>query len=154
MAEAARFALGFFERADGSAAGPYQLQAELQERMQELVGIVRTETEMRQALEVLQTLQSRAATLGVSGNREYNPGWHTAMDLPSLLVVSEAVTLAALERKESRGAQFRVDHPDKSAEYARFNIVLAKGSDGRMQVRRQPIPPLAAELQQIVEEKK
>jgi succinate dehydrogenase / fumarate reductase flavoprotein subunit len=155
VSEAARWALGFFERGgSGDAAGPYQVQAELQERMQDLVGIVRTESEMQQALELLQTLKARAAALGVAGNREYNPGWHTAMDLWSLLMVSEAVTLAALNRKESRGAQFRSDCPEKSAECGSFNLVLSKGSDGRMQVRRETIPPMPQELKQIVEEMK
>jgi succinate dehydrogenase / fumarate reductase flavoprotein subunit len=152
--DAARWALSFFGRGDGGPTGPYQIQAELQDRMQDLVGIVRTESEMLKALEVLKDLRARAAAVGVGGNREYNPGWHTAMDLHSLLTVSEAVTLAALERKESRGAQFRVDFPEKSPEHGKFNIVLAKASDGTMRVRREPIPPMPAELQQIVEEMK
>ena len=73
------------------------------------------------------------------------------MDLHSLLTISEAVTLAAIERKESRGAQFRNDHPEKSAEYGSFNLVLSRGGDGRMRVRREPIPPMPGELRQIVE---
>ncbi len=116
--EAARQALEPFERgaaAGGSAEGPYQIQHELQDMMQELVGIVRREDEMSRALEGLAKLQDRAAKTAVHGNREYNPGWHTALDLKHLLTVSEAITRAAIERKESRGGHFREDFPDKSA---------------------------------------
>jgi succinate dehydrogenase / fumarate reductase flavoprotein subunit len=90
----------------------------------------------------------------VDGNREYNPGWHTALDLPNLLCVSEAVALAAIERKESRGAQFREDYPNKAAEAGRYNIVLKKGKDGRMQVSRAPLSEIRSDLQKIIEEMK
>jgi len=90
----------------------------------------------------------------VSGHREYNPGWHTALDLHNMLTVSEAITRAAIERKESRGAQFREDYPDKGAEYGTFNIVVRKGRDGQMELSRRPIPPLPAELAAIIEEMK
>jgi succinate dehydrogenase / fumarate reductase flavoprotein subunit len=122
--------------------------------MQELVGIVRVESEMRRAFDGLQGLKERAKVVGVHGNREYNPGWHTALDLHHLLTVAEAVTLAALERKESRGGHFRDDHPDKDPAFGRFNIVVKKGSDGTMQLERRPIPPLPAPLQAIIEEQK
>ncbi len=88
------------------------------------------------------------------GNREYNPGWHTALDLPNLLTVSEAVTRAALERKESRGAQFRDDFPDKSAEFGKVNIVVRKEPDGGMRIERVPIVPLTPEHKAIIEEMK
>ncbi|PYJ06353.1 MAG: fumarate reductase/succinate dehydrogenase flavoprotein subunit, partial [Verrucomicrobia bacterium] len=101
----AREALASFERRDGE--NPYAIQKDLQETMQDLVGIVRNETEMRQALEKIGNFKMRAEKTAVTGNREYNPGWHTALDLKNLLTVSEAITRAALERKESRGAQFR-----------------------------------------------
>jgi succinate dehydrogenase / fumarate reductase flavoprotein subunit len=107
---------------------------------------------MRQALTRLEDLKRRAAATGVGGNREYNPGWHTTMDLPNLLAVSEAITRAALERRESRGGHFRDDYPDKDPAFAKFNIVLAKGDDGTMQVTRVPIPPLPADLQLAIEE--
>ena len=94
----------------------------------------------------------RAKRTGVSGNREYNPGWHTALDLTNLLTVSEAITRSAIERKESRGAQFREDYPNKDAALGKVNIILRKGPDGAMQVRREPIPPLPAELQQVIKE--
>jgi succinate dehydrogenase / fumarate reductase flavoprotein subunit len=148
---AARMALAPFDRG-AAGEGPYQVQHDLQEMMQDLVGIVRREEEMVRALEGLERLKERAARVGVAGNREYNPGWHTALDLPNLLTVSEAVTRCALERKESRGGHFRDDYPEKDAAYGTFNLVLRRGPDGEMQMTREPIPPLPPELQQIVEE--
>jgi succinate dehydrogenase / fumarate reductase, flavoprotein subunit len=141
---------------DRPAAGenPYTVQAALQETMQALVGIVRSEEEMQQALVELGRLQARAVRAGITGHREYNPGWHTAIDLKNLLTVSEAITRSAIERKESRGGHFREDFPDKSPEYATFNIVTAQRSDGSMEVRRVPLPPMPLELKQIVEEQK
>ncbi|HJP59240.1 MAG TPA: hypothetical protein VJ865_04560, partial [Gemmatimonadaceae bacterium] len=94
------------------------------------------------------------AEVGVTGNREYNPGWHTAMDLPNLLVCSEAVTRSALERKESRGGHFRDDFPDKDPTYGKFNIVIKRGANGEMQVTREPIPEMPDNLKRIVEENK
>jgi succinate dehydrogenase / fumarate reductase flavoprotein subunit len=119
--------------------------------MQELVGIVRKEDEMLRALEGLDRLWARAKRAGVPGNREYNPGWHTAIDLHNLLIVSEAVTRAALVRKESRGAQFRDDYPRKdSANFGKVNTVIGRGPDGRMQVRLEPLPPLPDELKEVI----
>ena len=154
---AAKEAIAPFERgatSGASAEGPYQVQRELQDMMQSLVGIVRNEGEMQQALENLDKLQERASQAAVYGHREYNPGWHTALDLKHLLTISEAITLAALDRKESRGGHFREDFPDKSAEDAKMNIVLFKGPDGRMQLRREPILPMPEELKQVIEEMK
>ncbi len=153
--EAAKHALEPFEHGaaeGGSADGPYQVQHELQNMMQDLVGIVRREDEMQKALENLQKMKERASKVAVYGHREYNPGWHTALDLKHLLTISEATTLAALERKESRGGHFREDFPDKSTEDAKMNIVLKKGPDGKMQLRREPIPPMPEELKQVIEE--
>jgi succinate dehydrogenase / fumarate reductase flavoprotein subunit len=153
--EAAQQALAPFERGatgGGSAEGPYQVQRELQDMMQSLVGIVRNEGEMQQALQNLGKLWQRAGQTAVYGHREYNPGWHTALDLKHLLTVSEAITRAALSRKESRGGHFREDFPDKSTEDAKVNIVISKGADGSMQLRREPIPPMPEELKQVVEE--
>ncbi|MSR54329.1 MAG: fumarate reductase/succinate dehydrogenase flavoprotein subunit [Gemmataceae bacterium] len=149
---AAARALAPFDRVGG--AGPYQVQYQLQKDMQDLVGIVRRQDEMERALEVLKTLKERSAKVGVVGNREYNPGWHTALDLHNLMIVSEAVTLAAIDRKESRGAHFREDYPDKSAEFGKVNTVLKKGPNGEMQLRREPLPELKADLKQIIEEMK
>jgi succinate dehydrogenase / fumarate reductase flavoprotein subunit len=148
---AARGALEPFDR--GSAGeGPYQVQYALQELMQALVGIVRNEAEMSEALKRLQGLRERAAQVGVGGHREYNPGWHAALDLHSLLTVSEAVTRCAIERKESRGGHFRDDFPDKDKNYGTFNLIVRKNGDGEMQVSRAPIPEMPAELKQIIEE--
>ncbi len=147
-------ALKPFEHGQGKAENPYTIQSDLQEMMQRLVGIVRTESEMQEALQHLAALKARAARAGVTGHREYNPGWHTAIDLKNLLTVSEAITRSAIERKESRGGHFRDDYPDKSPEYAAFNIVTRPRPDGAMEVRRVPLPPLPPELKQIIEEQK
>jgi succinate dehydrogenase / fumarate reductase flavoprotein subunit len=156
QAEAAeRTALAPFDRgAAGGSENPYAVQHELQGMMQDLVGIVRTEHEMAKALEALQGLKARAARAGIDGHREYNPGWHTCLDLPNLMLVSEAIARSAIERQESRGAQFRDDFPDKSAECATFNIVIRRGEDGSMQLRRQPVVPLREDLKQVIEENK
>ena len=153
VAESARRALEPFERAGSSDAhGPYQIQVELQEMMQELVGIVRREDEMQRALEGIQRLWQRASRVAVTGNREYNPGWHTALDLSNLLTVSEAVTRSAIERKESRGAQFRDDFPSKDPTFGKVNIAVRKDADGTMKVNRESIPEMPAELKQVIEE--
>jgi len=122
--------------------------------MQNLVGIVRTGGELEQALPELERLGERSKHLAVSGNREYNNGWHTALDLPNLLTVSEAVTRAAIERQESRGAHFREDRPNKDPEFGKVNIIIRKGPAGEMQVIRQPVPAMPQELKQIIEEMK
>jgi succinate dehydrogenase / fumarate reductase flavoprotein subunit len=148
----ARWALEPFERNTGE--GPFKIQQDLQEMMQSLVGIVRTESEMLQAKEGLTRLWEREKRVQVIGNREYNPGWHTALDVHNLLLVSEAIVLSALERKESRGAQFREDYPNKSDEFGKVNIVTKRSPDGRMEVSRVPIPPMPDELKQVIEEQK
>jgi len=133
---------------------PYAIQSALQEMMQALVGIVRTESDMQHALQELTTLRTRAERAAVTGHREYNPGWHTAIDLGHLLTVSEAITRSAIERKESRGGHFREDFPEKDPKFAAFNIVTVKGRDGSMHVRRVPLPEMPAELKQIIEEQR
>jgi succinate dehydrogenase / fumarate reductase flavoprotein subunit len=153
--DTARCALEPFERgAAGDGQGPYQLQQRLQTMMQDLVGIVRTEAEMREALDGIMRLGEQARRVGVVGNREYNPGWHTALDLGNLLIVSEAVTRAALERRESRGGHFRDDYPEKDAAAGRFNIVIRKEPNGEMQLSREPIREMPAELKRVIEEQK
>jgi succinate dehydrogenase / fumarate reductase flavoprotein subunit len=92
--------------------------------------------------------------VGVSGNREYNPGWHTALDLKNLLTVSEAIARSALERKESRGGHFREDYPKKEEACATFNVVSCRDSDGRMRIRREPVKKMPPELAAIIEEMK
>jgi succinate dehydrogenase / fumarate reductase flavoprotein subunit len=152
---AAREALVPFERGQKSGAeNPYQIQHDLQNLMQDLVGIVRTEHEMERALESIEALRQRSERVGIYGNREFNNGWHTSMDLPNLLTVSEAITRAGLERRESRGGHFREDCPQKDPEYAKFNIVVRAGSSGEMQIIREPLPEIPAELQQVIEEMK
>jgi succinate dehydrogenase / fumarate reductase flavoprotein subunit len=133
---------------------PYQIQYELQESMQNLVGIVRTESEMQQALDVIDQLRKRTDRAGITGHRQYNNGWHTAMDLVNLLTVSEAVTRAALLRKESRGAQFREDFPNKDPEWGKYNVVVKRGVEGEMQVEKRPLQPLPDELEAVIEEMK
>ncbi len=144
-------ALAPFERG-GDAEGPYQIQYALQEMMQGLVGIVRNEEEMRRALEGIGELRERAGPVGVVGNREYNPGWHTALDLKNLLTVAEAVTRSAIERKESRGAHFREDYPDKDQGEAKVNTSVRRGTDGSVEVRREPVPALTDEHRRIIEQ--
>ena len=152
---ASRWALEPFERPAGAdGAGPFQVQHQLQEMMQRLVGIVRTESDMQEALIGIQSLREKAKTVSVAGNREYNPGWHTALDLPNLLNVSEAITRAAIERKESRGGHFREDYQAKDPAYATFNIVMRQGKNGEIEITRETIPQLRDDLAQIVEENK
>jgi len=151
---ATREALAPFERRASSGEGPYQVQHDLQDLMQDLVGIVRTEAEIRRALEGLDRLAERARGVGVSSNREYNPGWHTALDLSNLLTISRAITRAALERRESRGGHFREDFPDKDPAQGKVNLLVRTGPGGEMQVVRQPIPEMPAELKKVIEEMK
>jgi succinate dehydrogenase / fumarate reductase, flavoprotein subunit len=147
---ATREALEPFNRTGGE--NPFQIQHDLQEMMQDLVGIVRNEDEMRRALEGIERLEERARNTTVAGNVEFNPGWHTALDLKNMLTVSEAITRAAIERKESRGAQFREDFPQKEAEYGKFNTVISKGRNGEMELKRVPISEMPEELKQVIEE--
>ncbi|MEO5894218.1 MAG: fumarate reductase/succinate dehydrogenase flavoprotein subunit [Vicinamibacterales bacterium] len=149
---AARDALAPFE--PSRTENPYTIQHDLQEAMQRLVGIVREEAEMRNALGVIDTLKARARAVAVHGHREYNPGWHTALDLGHLLTVSEAIALCAIERKESRGGHFREDYPEKAPEFAKVNMTVQQGTDGIMQLRRVPIPEMPPELKQVIEENK
>ncbi len=150
--EAMKDALAPFERSTGES--PYAVQHDLQTMMQDWAGIVRTEADLLRAAEGLAKLRERAARVGVSGNREYNPGWHTALDLRHLLTVSEAVVTSALARKESRGGHFREDYPEKQPEFAGANFVAEKGADGRVALRSVPIAPMPDELKKLVEEYK
>src|SRR5205809_569489 len=150
--DVAREALAPFECSGGE--NPYTIQKDLQETMQDLVGIVRNEAEMTFQLEYLRKFWERASHVGISGNREFNPGWHTALDLKSLLTVSEAVTRAVLERKESRGVQFREDYPENDARFANVNTIIWRGEDGKMNVRLDPLPEMPDYLKQVIEEMK
>jgi succinate dehydrogenase / fumarate reductase flavoprotein subunit len=141
-----------FDDQSGGGQGPYQIQYELQGFMQELVGIVRVEAEMKDALGRIETLKELVKEVAACGNRQYNPGWHTALDLHNLLTVAEAATRAGIERKESRGAHFREDYPEKSQEFAKVNIIVSKAQDGGMTVRQIPIKAQTDEQKAIIEE--
>ena len=145
---AAREALAPFEQSGGK--NPYEVQQNLQEIMQDSVGIVRHESEMKSALEHLGKFWQDVKRVGITGNREFNPGWHTALDLKNLLTVSEAITRAALERKESRGAQFREDYPNKDDAFGKVNTIISKAADGSMQVRLEPLPEMPDYLKQVI----
>jgi len=145
-----RRALEPFDREGGD--NPFNIQHDLQDMMQRLVGIVRTESEMAEALGELQKLKERTAHSSVTGNIDFNPGWHTALDLRNLLTVSEAITRSAIERKESRGGQFRDDFPNKDPEFAKFNVAVRQDAEGQMQISHEPIPEIPAELKQVIEE--
>ncbi len=149
---AAREALEPFERTPSPEVAPYQIQSELENCMQDKVGIVRREEDMALALETLAGLRARAARAAVGGSREYNPGWHTAIDLRSMLTVSLAVTYAALRRKESRGAHFRDDFPGQDPGAGRVNIIVRRGPDGSMKIEDEPLREIPPELQQVIGE--
>jgi succinate dehydrogenase / fumarate reductase flavoprotein subunit len=152
ISQAIQRALLPFERTGPD--NPFQVQYDLQEVMQDMVGIVRTDHELRQATDELKKLRQRVDKVNVTGNREYNAGWHTALDLEHLLTVSEAITMAASERKESRGAHFREDFPAKDDKIGKFNIVISKGTDGAMQLRKEMLREMPDELKKIIEEMK
>ncbi|WP_433974551.1 fumarate reductase/succinate dehydrogenase flavoprotein subunit [Tunturiibacter lichenicola] len=146
-------ALAPFDRGP-AGENPYQIQYDLQETMQDLVGIVRVESEMQQALDAIGQLRARAERTGIAGNREYNNGWHTAIDIGNMMIVSQAITRAALLRKESRGAQFREDFPNKDSEWGKYNIVISRSADGEMQVEKRALTPMPDELKKVIEEMK
>ncbi|MGI8436709.1 MAG: fumarate reductase/succinate dehydrogenase flavoprotein subunit [Chthoniobacterales bacterium] len=151
--EAAQEALAPFERASNAhGEGAYQVQHDLQDMMQDRVGIVRREEQMQQALDGIAQLKARAEQVAVMGNREFNPGWHTALDLRNLLTVSEAVARAGIERKESRGAHFREDYPEKSESFAKVNTIIAQAGDGSMQIRLEPLAEMRDDLKAVIEE--
>ena len=142
-----------FERGS-KGENPYKVQQDLQDTMHNLVGIVRTESEMREALVKIEALNARAATVGVEGHREYHAGWHTAIDVRNMLSISEAIARSAIERKESRGGHFREDYPDKDPAYATFNVCTKRVAGGGMEVSRLPLAPIPDELKQVIEEQK
>jgi succinate dehydrogenase / fumarate reductase flavoprotein subunit len=143
-------ALACFENASGE--NPYSLHHELQETMQSLVGIIRTESELISALELLDELDARAGALVVAGQRRFNPAWHLALDLESMLTVARAATLAALARRESRGGHARDDYPDADPEhFAKVNIVVRELA-GAVTVSEEPIAAMPADLAALIEE--
>lgn len=146
----ARELLAPFE-AQGSE-NPYKIHSDLQDCMQDLVGIIRTESELKQALGMIQQLKERSRTVKVEGNRHFNTGWHLALDLHSLLTFAEAATLAAIERKESRGGHTRDDYPNTDPKFAKVNIVVRK-ADGAMTLAQEPLPEMPDDLKALLEEK-
>jgi succinate dehydrogenase / fumarate reductase flavoprotein subunit len=150
--QATRHMLAPFAGVVGSE-NPYSIQSDLQETMQTLVGIIRREPELVEALKRINLLKARARNVHVDGQRQYNPGWHTALDLESLLTVAECSALAALERKESRGGHTRDDHPYTDDTWGKVNVVL-RLKDGRVQASREPLPEMPPELKALFQERK
>jgi succinate dehydrogenase / fumarate reductase flavoprotein subunit len=145
-------ALSSLERQETGGENPYEIQFALQKDMQALVGIVRKQDEMDKAVDIVDGYRKRAQKVAVPGSREYNPGWHTAMDLHNLLTVSEAIARSAGSRPESRGGHFREDFPDKHEKFGKLTTVVKKGSDGSMQLRHDPVAQWPDELQTIIDE--
>ncbi len=132
---------------------PYTIHADLQECMQSLVGIIRNEGELRKALEEIAVLKQRLGRVRVGGGREFNPAWHLALDLYSMLSVSEAVTLGALERKESRGGHTRDDFPFADDHFGKVNVVIRR-KGGAFSVAQEPLPEMPDELKELLKERK
>jgi succinate dehydrogenase / fumarate reductase flavoprotein subunit len=144
---AAADALKFF--GDGQGENPYAIHEELRTMMQSMVGIVRTQEDLESALGTIAKLRTRAAKAKVGGNIQYNPGWHLALDLKNMLDISEAVTRAALERTESRGAHTREDFPDTDKEWGKVNVIVRQSRD-EIQAVREPLEAPPAEMQEII----
>jgi succinate dehydrogenase / fumarate reductase flavoprotein subunit len=147
LAEAAAVALEPLERAEGES--PYVIHSELQTIMNDLVGLIRRESEMKTALVELDKLRTREAQVSAAGGRAYNPGWHLALDLRNMLIVAECVAQAALERQESRGGHTRDDYPGMSPEWRKLNLICAAGEEGTVTLKRQPIIPMQTELLEL-----
>src|SRR6266550_2509974 len=148
--EATREMLEPFERGEGDS--PYDLHRDLQETMQNYVGIFRGEEDLKHGLSEIQKLKDRGDRVHVDGSRLFNPGWHLARDLKSMLTVSEAVALSALERKESRGAHSRIDYPSYDEYWSQRNNIIVQG-ENEMRLKQRPIEKMPDELKQILEEK-
>jgi succinate dehydrogenase / fumarate reductase flavoprotein subunit len=149
---AAAAALAPFERDSSRGENPYQIQYDLQDLMQARVGIIREAAKLQSALEEIERLRTRAGNAIAPGSREYNSGWHTALDLHSLLTSAEAVARAALTREESRGAHTRDDYPAKNPEWGEVNLVVRKGESGEMELGRVPIPEIPQEFAELIAE--
>jgi succinate dehydrogenase / fumarate reductase flavoprotein subunit len=151
--QAAESLKSFGDHPTGGASGgenPYAIHEELRAMMQSLVGIVRTEEELKSALQTIAALRGRAANAKVGGNIQYNPGWHLALDLKNMLDISEAVTRAALERQESRGAHTREDYPETEKEWGTVNVIVRQARSGEIQAMREPLKEPPAELQAVI----
>jgi succinate dehydrogenase / fumarate reductase flavoprotein subunit len=151
--DAARELLIPFERKKEDGENPYTVHRDLQDVMQNLVGIFRTREDLTRAMEELEKLKARAGRLSVEGSRMFNPGWHLAQDLKSMLTVSEAVTRSALAREESRGAHSRIDYPSLDANWGTKNNVIVREGNAMM-LRQSPVPEMPGELKQLVADEK
>jgi succinate dehydrogenase / fumarate reductase flavoprotein subunit len=149
IADAMAEALEPLERTSGE--NPYTVHAELQQTMNDLVGLIRREHEVAQALEELEKFKERAATVAVPGGRAYNPGWHYAQDLRNMLLVAECVAMAALERTESRGGHAREDYPEMSRDWRKVNLNLTLDGDGKVAMTRKPLPTIRPDLLALFE---
>jgi len=147
LAASAATAVEPLERAEGES--PYAIHSELQTIMNDLVGLIRRESEMKTALVELDKLRARAAHVSAAGGRAYNPGWHLALDLRNMLVVAECVAQAALERQESRGGHTRDDYPGMSPQWRKVNLICSLGADGGVALRRQPVVPMRTDLLEL-----
>jgi succinate dehydrogenase / fumarate reductase flavoprotein subunit len=156
---AAERALAPFQPAADGGLGenPYTIHRELQQLMNDLVGIIRKEAEIQQALDAIEALKPRVAAVSVEGHRQFNPGWHLALDLVNMLQVSECVARAALTRQESRGGHTRDDYPEMSAQWRRRQLVCqlgtgsGNGATGGIAVTEQPITPIRPDLLALFE---
>ena len=148
LEEHAKEALAPFD--EHGEENPYSIQSDLLECMSGLGGIIRTESEMLEALDRLEVLKERLAQVHVEGHRQYNPGWHLALDLRSLLSVSECIARAALERQESRGAQTRDDYPMSDNQWGKRRVVICQ-QEGEVLVSQEPLPEMPEELRTLVE---
>jgi succinate dehydrogenase / fumarate reductase flavoprotein subunit len=140
-----------FERREG--ANPFTVHADLTETMHELVGIIRTRAELEEAITRIGQLRARAQRVGVTGSRIYNPGWHLALDLLTMLSVSEAIAMSALMRQESRGGHTRDDFPKPDPGWGKKNVVVRR-REGRLELRSEALPEMPAELRQLIGEDK
>jgi succinate dehydrogenase / fumarate reductase flavoprotein subunit len=135
------------ERSQGD--NPFNIAHELQDLMQVKAGIIRNEADLNEALAGVQKIKDKAKSVKATGGRAYNPGWHQALDLRSMLICSEAVVRSAIGRRESRGGHSREDFPNYDKEMGKVNQVIKKGTDGEMQIRKEPLPQMPAELQEL-----
>jgi len=144
-------ALAPFEREGGE--NPYTVQHDLQDTMHNLVGIIRKAEEVEQALVTIAELKRRVATLSVEGHRQYNPGWHLSLDLRNMLLVSECVARAALDRKESRGGHTREDYPATDPSWGKINVLCKLDDAGTgVEVFHQDLPVMPDDLKALFEE--
>jgi len=152
IAEAERDMLAPCDRGEGE--NPYTVHRDLQEVMQNLVGIFRVEEDMTKAMSELEKLKARAAQVRVEGSRLFNPGWHLSKDLKSMLTVSEAVTRSAMARKESRGAHSRIDYPklDEQVWGKQHNLITRDG--GQMKLQQIPVDAIPGELNELLADDK